>query len=126
MGAVTSTPWLYTEGGEEKFRNAVSLFQMRIARGDNRLDLDRPIVSQPFSNRFRIADERRTGGPTDKAQAGPEIGSDDQLVAIETMRSGQAALAFGIDFLAGRLPALDGEKFIGLDGPFCHAGSASS
>src|SRR5437660_6780985 len=46
---------------EQQFRDLVSFFQMRIARGDHGLDAERLVFAQPFGDRHGIANERGAG-----------------------------------------------------------------
>src|SRR5581483_2266954 len=68
--------------GKQQLGDLVGFLEMRVARGDDRVDAERLVFPEPRRNRRGVADERRARAAADETDARPEVGGDDQPVAL--------------------------------------------
>ena len=76
---------------EQQLGDAVGLLQMRIARGDDRLDPQRLVFPQARRHGLRAADERGADAAPHQPDAGPEVRADLQPVAPAAVQAVIAA-----------------------------------
>src|SRR5436309_7191029 len=84
---------LEREQREDQLSEAIGLLEMRIARHDEGVDADILILLDAGRDGLGIADERRAGAAAHEADAGPQVRSDLQLVALAAMELRHALLA---------------------------------
>src|ERR1700733_1881296 len=95
------------EFGEQQLGDFVGLFEVRIARGDHRIDAERLILTKPRRYGLGVADQRGSRAAPHEPDTGPEIGRDFKLVALAAaMQRGHALLSdrirFGCEFALRR------------------------
>ena len=78
---------------KQEFGDAIGLFQMRIARADERVDSQVGVFAHALRDGFRVADERRAGPAADQSHAGPKIGTDFECVAVAGVQAAHPLLA---------------------------------
>ena len=78
--------------GKNELGEAVSLFEVRVARQDEGVDAERDVFLHPRRHGLGIANQRRAGAATHQSDAGPQVGADLELVAAAAVQLGHPAL----------------------------------
>ena len=78
--------------GKHELGEAVSLFEVRVARQDEGVDAERDVFLHPRRHGLGIANQRRAGAATHQSDAGPQVGADLELVAAAAVQLGHPAL----------------------------------
>src|SRR5436190_2073804 len=82
-----------SEPREYQISKPIGLLEMRIARQDEGVDAELPVLCQPGGHDLRVADQRCAGPAANESDPGPQVRADLELVAPATVQLDHASLA---------------------------------
>ena len=81
---------------QDALAEPVGAFEVRVRREHELVDAQRVVLLDPVGDLLVAAHQRGAGAPADQADAGPDVGVDDEVVALAAVQLEHPALALGL------------------------------